>query len=271
MRINPTGALLHSSRQISPQPRENRSLIPPFTLNLPEKPPGTVNAIKLLNKKLNMKSSSIKNQGGSNAFTLLEMFVVISVIGLVVLLLLPAGHHGPHKAIRISCINNLKQVGLAFRMWNDDNGAYPMLFQTNNFDGPSYAMQQKMYVYYQAMSNELSTPKVLVCPADTKRSPGTNFTTDFNNSNVSYFVGLDATETNANMFLAGDRHISNGTPPRNGILELTTNQPASWTQEIHNALGSVALADGSVQGLTSAGLQKALLNTGTNLTRLALP
>lgn len=236
-----------------------------------EKPRGTVNAIKLLNKKLNMKSSSIKNQGRSNAYTLLEMFVVISTIALVALLLLPSFARPTMKINRINCTNNLKQVGLAFRMWSDDNGAYPMQFRTNDFDGPSYAVQQKTYVYYQAMSNELSTPKIVVCPQDAKRTPGTNFSTDFDNSKVSYFVGLDATETNANMFLAGDRHISNGTKPLNHLLDLKTNQPVSWTQEIHNSLGNVALADGSVQAYTSAGLQRALQNTGTNLTRLALP
>jgi prepilin-type processing-associated H-X9-DG protein len=215
-----------------------------------------------------MKSSSIK--AGNRAFTLLELFVVISTIALVVLLLLPV-NHSPHKAVRINCTFNLKQVGLAFRMWADDNGVYPMLYRTNDFDGPSFAIQQKMFVYYQAMSNELSTPKIVVCPSDAKRTPGTNFTTDFNNSNVSYFVGLDANETNAMMFLAGDRHISNGTQPLNHLLDLKTNQPVSWTQEIHNRQGNVALADGSVQGFTSAGLQQALQNTGTNLTRLALP
>ena len=109
-------------------------------------------------------------------------------------------------------------------MWNDDNGVYPMQYRADNFDGPSYAAKQQIYVYFQAMSNELSTPKILACPGDTKRTAGTNFTTDFDNSKVSYFVGLDAASTNASMFLAGDRNISNGTPPRNGILELTTNQ-----------------------------------------------
>jgi len=217
-----------------------------------------------------MKISSIK--GRSRAFTLLELFIVISIIAFLALLILPAvvtPHHrgGP----RINCTNNLKQVGLAFRMWSDDNGVYPMLYRTNNFDGPSFATQQKMYVYYQAMSNELSTPKIVVCPADLKRTPGTNFTTDFSNSNVSYFVGLDASEANPQMFLAGDRLISNGTQPLNHLLDLKTNQPVRWTQEIHNGRGNVALADGSVQGFTSAGLEKALQYTGTNLTRLALP
>ena len=216
-----------------------------------------------------MKSSRIKDR--SKAFTLLEICVVILTIALVVLLILPSLATPHRRPYRFNCTNNLKQVALAFRMWGDDNGVYPMQFRTNNFDGPSYAMQQKMFVYYQAMSNELSTPKILVCPDDVKRTPGTNFTTDFDSSKVSYFVGLDANETNGTMFLAGDSNISNGRPPRNGILQLLTNQPVNWTKDIHNGQGNLALADGSVQYTTSHMLRDALQRTGVRTNRLALP
>jgi prepilin-type N-terminal cleavage/methylation domain-containing protein/prepilin-type processing-associated H-X9-DG protein len=210
-------------------------------------------------------------QASDQAFTLTEVLVTIAVLALLASLLLPALSKAKQRSGPHSCVNNLRQLGLAFRMWNDDNDAYPMQYKTNNFDGPSYAVQQKMYLYFRAMSNELSTPKILVCPGDAKRSQGTNFTTDFNNSKVSYFVGLDATETNQNMFLAGDRNISNGTPPRNDILELTTNQPVTWTKNIHDGQGNILLTDGSVRGTTSQLLREALQKTGVQTTRLALP
>jgi prepilin-type N-terminal cleavage/methylation domain-containing protein len=214
------------------------------------------------------------NKAMSRAFTLLEMFIVISVIGIMAMLLLSTiMNRTTVKVVRINCTNNLKQVGLAFTMWGDDNGVYPMQYKnkTNDFDGPSYALEKKMYVYFQAMSNELNTPKIVVCPTDTNRSPGTNFFSDFGNSKVSYFVGLDANETNASMFVAGDRHLDNGLPVRNGLMDIRTNQTLIWTKQNHNAQGNLLLADRSVQGYTSQGLQQALMNTGTNLTRLALP
>lgn len=55
------------------------------------------------------------------------------------------------KARSISCINNLKQIGLAARIWSNDNGG------------------EILPTDFLTMSNELSTPKVLVCPADTNR------------------------------------------------------------------------------------------------------
>jgi prepilin-type processing-associated H-X9-DG protein len=211
-------------------------------------------------------------QKTDRAFTLTEMFVAISTIAVLVVLLLPRFRER-QQVQWIYCNNNLKQVGLAFRMWNDDNGVYPMQYQTNGFDGPSFAIQQKTYVYFRAMSNELSTPKIVVCPKDTARTPGTNFTTDFSNSNVSYFVGLDAVETNASMLLSGDRNISNGTPPRTNILELTANQQVSWPKNPHGGLGNILFTDGSVQSTSSQSqwLKEALQRTGMQTNRLALP
>jgi len=79
------------------------------------------------------------------------------------------------RALRIQCINNLKQMGLAVRVWaGDNNGAYP----------PDII----------SMSNELGTPKILVCPADTSRQVAPNFTS-YTDANCSYeFLAPGASE-----------------------------------------------------------------------------
>jgi hypothetical protein len=121
------------------------------------------------------------------------------------------------------------------------------------------------------MSNELSTPKILICPADT-RMVANNFI-HLKNQNVSYFVGLEATDNYPQRFLDGDRNITGESAPENGVLELVPGQRASWTTAMHNNVGNVGQSDGSVQQYDINGLRTALKNSGdpTNTWHLALP
>lgn len=125
----------------------------------------------------------------------------------------------------------------------------------------------QLWRHWLMLSNELSTPKLLTCPADHERLPrkflffGTKLLAwdEFtNNSHLSYFLGLNASEENPQTILAGDRNLTtNGVTVGPGRLLLTTNLVLGFTREIHDGAGNILHGDGSVQQVSNFRMQEA--------------
>ncbi len=203
--------------------------------------------------------------------TLMEVLVIIAVLAVVVAVLLPAIATTKKRSSKIGCVNDLKQIGLAFRIWSGDNGdKYPMEVSVTNGGAMELAALGNAAAVFQVMSNELSTPKLLICPKDAKRSYATNFSGAFSATNISYFVGLDANMISQQAFHSGDRNIVGGIM-KNGVLEITTNHPVGWSSELHGGAGNILTADGSVQAVSNSGLTNLIQQTGLATNRLAIP
>jgi hypothetical protein len=220
------------------------------------------------------------------AFSLTELAIVIVlllILGVVMMYYLAVSNRPTRtKAGRIGCVSNLKQIGLAYKVFANDNDDKFPFFVTNSL---AFGNVTQAWLHFQAMSNECGSAKILTCPADGERLR--NMMSDFgmgptatafslaskSNSAVSYTASLDADETLPNAILSSDRHLLTNRFNMDGRLYLASSTIASaaWTTNQHDGAGNIALSDGSVQQITSSGLtaQMRMQHIATN--RLLLP
>ena len=201
------------------------------------------------------------------AFTRIELLVVVSVVILLALLAIPAFSRARARAARVRCTSNLMQLGSSVKTWALDHfDKLPPQVAAETSNVSENSGTQELCRYFRVLSNELSTPFILICPAD-KRKPAKDFGAGFCNTNISYFFSISAVDDQPQTLLSGDRNLTNGAPASGGVLVLTTNHVVGWTAELHNQNGNVLLCDGSIQQVPSSKLNGAIC--GTN--RLAMP
>lgn len=227
--------------------------------------------------------------------TLFEVTVAVLLtmllLAIIMAMTLPVYQAGRRRSARADCIENLQQISVALRTWEEDGGPRTSLLETNSQtigldDG------QRAWVNVLGISNIVRLSKVLHCPIDTE-TPMT--TTPFGvKMRFSYFLNLDARLCYPQELLSGDDNIDlgnaisleplivNGTPVEDvpvkpGILVLPSKTPFSWSDTTrHMLVGNISLADGSVQEESSYDLEAAIQISTTNATgvltnRIAIP
>jgi len=191
------------------------------------------------------------------------------------------------KAQRISCLNNLKEIGTGYRLWAGDNGDLVPAQQTVRSNGWADFLTNAnqgaiCWTNYAIMQNELGqSPKLVMCPSD-ERQAALTFTNDFDNTHVSYFVGVNANDVYPQSIAGGDRNLGPGTVPdpdygyspksgRGNDVTVPITGPVSWSLKIHSGgnppgSGNILLGDGSGQQVSSASFNQNWLRNaeGTN-------
>lgn len=206
-----------------------------------------------------------RSTNSRQAFTLLELMLVVFIVAILAALLLPVLSKAKGRAKQIDCMSQLRQLGLALQVFAHDHGdRFP--FQVPVKEGGTLEMVQAAsglggdvqfaFRHFQTLSNDLVLPKLLACPADS-RTNASSFN-QLRNDHISYFIAVTAELGRPDSVLAGDRNIIARDGSFGSILRISGGTEMMWSRGGHEYRGNLLFAGGHVERTGNAGLQVAM-------------
>lgn len=213
------------------------------------------------------------------AFTRLELLACVGAVSLLLTVIIPALATSGSRSDRVLCLNNLRQIGLGLSQFALEHGDRPPWRVLWNEGGTSDSPVESSasFVQFSIMSNSVSSPRILACPADTRISKriaerwdmhpnGGLWSPSFRNNSISYFLGLDGGFRAPRSVLAGDRNVrtdgsiggcSSGIVPAYTFYRGWIYPWPAWTNDVHGLSGNLLYHDGAVDQVDTLGLRAA--------------
>jgi type II secretory pathway pseudopilin PulG len=221
------------------------------------------------------KRSSTKSR--SRAFTRLELVAAAATLGMLGLLVLPLLGNTSMRSNQTSCLNNLRQIGVAFQAWGNDYGdRRPWQVPMQEGGSSSHPFRNNAFLHYTFLSNHIS-PQLLIDPAET--DPSKRTATDWNlspggflslkNNALSYMFSTHTYLAEATDILSSDRNVqfagSSGCSYGGGLQVQSLGVGVNfrgWTNGPHGIGGNVLVNDGHVEYATQGRLKAIITQEG---------
>jgi prepilin-type processing-associated H-X9-DG protein len=215
----------------------------------------------------------------SRAFTRNDLAAGVAVLFLGATVVLPLLANTGSRAEQAGCLNNLRQIGIAFQGWGTDHqDRRPWDVPLNDGGTHSHLLRDSVFIHYTPLSNYLSAA-CLMDPAEITaiKRRAENWSSEagglqsggFANNAVSYMIGPDTFVSETHVILAADRNVTfyerQFCGSGGGIQVIALNHPYTrWTDGNHGAAGNVLMNDGHVEFTTSRRLSEILRTANLN-------